>query len=433
MTIDTIVALASGRLPSAVAVVRISGPAAWNAVAVLLRSPLPPPRRLSLRQLWTPEGGKLLDIALVVVFPPPATATGEPVAELHLHGGIAVVDDVLTALIVQPGVRLAEAGEFTRRAFDNYRLDLTQVEGLAYLIAAETTTQRQQALALTGGALRQLADHWREQIIAVLAEAEAGLDFAEDEADVADRLVETSSEKLGAIAVALDQLIADAGRAARIRDGLTIVISGAPNVGKSSLVNALVMRDAAIVTAIPGTTRDLVEVPISLEGIAVVIIDTAGLRDTDDPIEIEGIRRAQARAVDADLVLNIVDFESSPAAYGSSWTVRNKVDLAGTAGFNADYCVSALTGVGIGALRGALAQWARDVIRPGEPALLVDVRHRVAFTAGADAVRAAAATPDLVLRCESLRHAAQALGRIAGRVEVDEILGRFFSQFCIGK
>ena len=433
MTAATIVALASGRPPSAVAVVRISGPMAWDAVAALLRSPLPPPRRLSLRELWGPDGTAPLDTALVVVFPSPATATGEPLAELHLHGGIAVVDDVLRALTAQVGVRLATAGEFTRRAFDNRRLDLAQVEGLADLIAAETSSPRSQALALTGGALSRLADDWRSRIIAVLADAEAGLDFAEDEADVANRITEASGTALGTIAAALDGLLADAGRAARIRDGLTIVVTGAPNVGKSSLVNALVMRPAAIVAAIPGTTRDLVEVPISLDGIAAVIIDTAGLRDTNDLVEMEGIRRARERAADADLVLHVVDCASALAVAQPGWTIRNKADLPGQWTTAVDYHVSALTGAGVGGLREGLSYWAQKRIRPGEPALLANARHRAAFADAAIAVHAAAGSPELVLRAENLRRAAHALGRIAGRVDVDDVLDRIFSQFCIGK
>lgn len=434
MTDDTIVALASGRPPSAVAVVRISGPQAWSVVAAMLRTPLPPPRRLSLRQLWSIDGSALLDTAMVAVFPEPATATGEAVGELHLHGGPAVIADVLTAMLAHPGVRLAHAGEFTRRAFDNGRLDLAQVEGLADLIAAETSSQRTQALALAGGGLSRLADGWRSRIVAILAEAEAGLDFAEDEADVAERIAEASTAKLHDVARALDDLIVDAGRAARIRDGLTIVVTGAPNVGKSSLVNALTMRPAAIVTAIAGTTRDLIEVPVNLDGVAAVIIDTAGLRETEDPVEREGIARARARAASADLVLHVVDSDHSGPADVGVWMIRNKCDLAPFAELRSDVrSVSALTGQGIGDLQAALAEWANALARPGEPALIANERHRAAFVDAAAAVHDAAATCDLVLRAEALRRSAQALGRIAGRVDVDDILDVIFSQFCIGK
>ena len=434
VTEDTIVALASGRPPSAIAIVRISGTIAWSVVAALLHSPLPQPRRLSLRKLRTPDGSFLLDTAMVVLFDAPSTATGEPLAELHLHGGPAVVADVLDAIVARPGVRLANPGEFTRRAFDNGRLDLSQVEGLADLIAAETSSQRAQALALTGGALSQLAETWRTQIIAILAEAEAGLDFAEDESDVADRVVEASAAKLTVVATGLDALLIDAGRAARIREGLTIVVTGAPNVGKSSLVNALSMRPAAIVTPVAGTTRDVIEVPISLDGVAAVIIDTAGLRETEDPIEREGIARARARAASADLVLHVVDTDTAGHVDGAVWTIRNKSDLNDDRRTMPDARhVSALTGLGMATLRAALTEWAHTIIRPGEPALIANERHRAAFADAAAAVHEAAATPDLVLRAESLRRAAQALGRIAGRVDVDDILDVIFSQFCIGK
>lgn len=431
MTASTIAALASGRPPSAVAVIRISGPAAIATLGGLLGGPPPPARRLSLRRLVDPDSASLLDMALVVVFPGPETATGEDLVELHLHGGPAVVGDVLAAVTRQPSVRLALAGEFTRRAFANNRLDLAQVEGLADLVAAETSSQRQQALALAGGALSLLAEGWRHRIIMVLAEAEAALDFAEDEADVAERLTISSGAALNALVIELEALIADSGRASRIRDGLAIVVTGAPNVGKSSLVNALAMRDAAIVTPIAGTTRDPIEVPINLGGVAATVIDTAGIRDSDDPVEQEGIRRARARAATADLVLALIDDGDAMPATG--WTIANKSDVRSHPHPAAQFQLSALTGEGIGALRAALVEWAAKVARPGEPALLSHARHRAAFADAADALRQAAAVDDLVLRTEDLRRAAHALGRIAGRVDVDDVLDRIFSQFCIGK
>ena len=431
----TIAALASGRPPSAIAIIRISGPSALPAAKSLVAGRLPPPRRMALRTLRDPRSGALLDSALVVVFPGPETATGEDIAELHLHGGAAVVADVLDTLVSQAGVRIAEAGEFTRRAFANQRLDLAQVEGLADLIGAETSSQRMQALALAGGALSNLANGWRSRIIAVLAQAEAGLDFAEDEADVAAHIDEASSATLASLADELETLLADAGRAARIRDGLTIAVIGPPNVGKSSLVNALSMRDAAIVNPVAGTTRDAIEVPLDLGGVAAVLIDTAGLRDTDDPIEQEGIRRARSRAASADLVLQIFELAAAPALSDArTWQILNKMDLAvGLQLKSARHAVSALTGQGISSLRAALAAWARDVTRPGEPALLAHARHRAAFAEAALAVQDAAKASEAVLRTEDLRRAVVALGRIAGRVDVDDILDVIFSQFCVGK
>lgn len=429
--IETIVALASGRPPAAVAVVRISGPQALSLVRELTGRAVPAPRRMSLRRLVGPDGA-VLDTALVVVFPGPDSATGEDLAELHLHGGPAVVAGVIEALVAADGVRLAVAGEFTRRGFANGRLDLAQVEGLADLVASETAAQRTQALALTGGVLSRAAEGWRERCLNILAEAEAALDFAEDEADVAERLQTAARDELLGLVAALEALVADAGRASRIREGLTIAVTGAPNVGKSSLVNALSGRDAAIVTAVPGTTRDVIEVPVDLGGVAAVLIDTAGLRETTDPIEAEGVRRARLRAADADLILRVVD-RAEPG--GDGWLVVNKVDLAGpvSIGDANVYGVSATRGDGLAELRAALVAWANAAVRPGEPALLVHARHREAFAAAAGVLRDAADADDMVLRAEGLRMAARAFGGIAGRVGVDDVLDRVFSRFCIGK
>lgn len=430
----TIAALASGRPPAAIAVIRVSGPQAFAAVAALTGRACPAARRMSLRKLRDPATGAMLDSALVAVFPGPDSASGEDLAELHLHGGAAVVSGVLEALVAVPGVRLAEAGEFTRRAFGNGRMDLAEVEGVADLIAAETASQRVQALALAGGALSRAADMWRSRCLDILAQAEAALDFGEDESDVAARLSEAARDELVALAGELRDLIADAARGARIRDGLTIAVTGPPNSGKSSLVNRLSGREAAIVTDIAGTTRDPIEVPLDLGGVAAMLIDTAGLRETSDPIEAEGIRRARARAAAADLVLHVVDGRPG-AAVGpeSAVLVVNKVDVLGAVEPAGGWGVSALRGDGIEAFRGWLADWAARVVRPGEPALLTHVRHRAVFADAAAAIEEAAGTEDAVLRAEALRHAARAFGRIAGRVDVDDVLDRIFSRFCIGK
>jgi tRNA modification GTPase len=432
---DTIAALASGRPPAALAVIRLSGPDAF-AAGCALAGRRPPPRRMSLCRLTDPANAVLLDSALVVIFPGPNSASGEDLAELHLHGGPAVISGVLAAATALPGVRLAEAGEYTRRAFANGRMDLAQVEGLADLVAAETASQRDQALALAGGALGRLAEAWRGRCLEVLSEAEAGLDFAEDEADVAERLDEAARQQLLTMADDLAQLIGDSARAARIRDGLTIAVTGAPNVGKSSLVNALAMRDVSIVTAVPGTTRDAIEVPIDLGGCAAVLIDTAGLRDTDDPVEAEGIARARRRAASADLVIAMASADAPvwPEAPHNRLLLLNKVDLGLPSALPAEaLAVSAATGQGLRELRDWLTNWARSAIRPGEPALLSHARHRAAFTAAEAALRHAADAPEPVLRAEALRAAAHAFGRIAGRVAVDDVLDRIFSRFCIGK
>jgi len=433
--IDTIAALASGRPPAALAVIRLSGPAAFQVVTALAGR-LPPPRRMSLCRLIDPANGLLLDSALVVIFPGPDSASGEDLAELHLHGGAAVIGGVLAAVTAMPGVRLAEPGEYTRRAFANGRMDLAQVEGLADLVAAETSSQRDQALALAGGALGRLAEDWRGRCLDVLAQAEAGLDFAEEEADVAERLDEAARQQLLAMADDLARLIADSTRAARIRDGLTIAVTGAPNVGKSSLVNALAMRDVSIVTSVAGTTRDAIEVAIDLGGIAAVLIDTAGLRDTDDPVEAQGIARARRRAADADLVIAVASADAPvwPEAPSARLLLLNKADLDLPPALPAAaLAVSATTGDGLPELRDWLTNWARTITRPGEPALLSHARHRAAFVAAESALRDAADAAEPVLRAEALRAAAHAFGRIAGRVAVDDVLDRIFSRFCIGK
>jgi tRNA modification GTPase len=429
---STIVALASGRPPSAIAVLRLSGPASLRALQNLTDGPALAPRRLTLRKLIEPGTGALLDRALVVFFPGPASVTGEDLVELHLHGGPAVVNGVLGALLQLPGLRLAEAGEFTRRAFSHQRMTLDEVEGLADLISAETESQRIQALALSGGALGRVADAWRDRCLTVLAEAEAGLDFAEDEADVAERLDERTAVELAGMAAELEAQLADSRRAERIRDGLTIVVSGPPNVGKSTIINALSQKDASIVTAVPGTTRDIIEVHVDLDGIACTLIDTAGLRETDDPIEAEGIRRARARAADCDLLVHVRD---DPLA---SWPdaglkLLNKHDLHQAQAPDGGLAISAASGDGVRPLRDYLADWAQETLRPGEPALLAHMRHRQAFEEAATALRDAASSMVPELRAEALRMATRAFGKISGKVAVDDVLDIIFSRFCVGK
>lgn len=426
----TIVALASGRSPAGIAVVRLSGPLAADALRTLSQTPLPLPRRLSLRRLIGPDGP--IDHTLVAWFPGPASATGEDTVEFHLHGSPAVVAGLIDALLATPGIRLAEPGEFTRRAFANGQLDLAQVEGLADLVAAETSAQRKQALSLAGGALSSLAEGWRSRCLALLAEAEAGLDFAEDEEDVAARIDEAAAAALANMAAELESLVIESGRAARIRDGLTIVVTGPPNVGKSSIVNALSMKQAAIVTAFPGTTRDSIEVPLDLGGIAAVLIDTAGLRETSDPIEAEGIARARARAASADLVLHVTDQpETVPPVSGL--LVLNKHDLHRQSAPAGHLTVSATSGAGLHQLRSYLVDWAQAATRPGETAPLAHARHRAAFADAASYLREAADAGLPELRAESLRQAAQCFSRIAGRIGIDDVLDLIFSRFCIGK
>lgn len=424
---DTIYALSSGRPPAGVAVVRLSGP---RALAVLesLAGRAIAPRVATLAALRDPSDGELIDRALVLGFPAPASFTGEDVAELHVHGGVAVVEALLRALGRIAGLRLAAPGEFSRRAFDNGKLDLTQAEGLADLIAAQTEAQRRLALAQAGGLLRDRAERWRAAIVRLLALVEAEIDFG-DEDDV-----DAGSDRVAIAALRADiaHVLDDARVGERLRDGLAIAVIGAPNVGKSSLINALARRDVAIVSEIAGTTRDTIEVALDLGGVPATLIDTAGLRDTDDPVEAEGIRRARARAASADLVLHVSDRVDGGA---DGQRVVNKIDSAGLApGHRGGVLyLSATTGAGLDTLEAWLIDWAANATRTDEPPLIARARHRAALAEAVARLDEALAEPDAVLHAESLRLAARALGRVTGMVDVEELLGEIFGRFCIGK
>lgn len=423
---DTIFALSSGRPPAGVAVVRLSGPASC-AVAERLAGRKLAPRQAILAALRDPDSG-LIDRGYVIAFPAPASFTGEDVVEFQIHGGQAVIAALLDFLAKQPGLRLAEAGEFTRRAFENGKLDLTQAEGLADLIDARTEAQRRQALSQAGGGLRDVADRWRAAIVALMAEAEAGLDFAdEDDVDVSDGT--------GAIGALHDEIATELARAPigeRLRDGLTIAVVGEPNVGKSSLVNILARRPVAIVSPSPGTTRDVIEVALDLGGVPATLIDTAGLREAADPVEAEGIARARARAAEADLVLHVA--ETQPAL-PLGQVVLSKCDLyARPEGVHSGgLCVSAKTGAGIADLEQWLVDWATAQLPASEPALITRRRQRDALAEARDALGEAVEASDPVLRAEYLRLASRALAALVGRVGVEEVLGEIFGRFCIGK
>jgi tRNA modification GTPase len=417
-----IFALSSGLPPAGVAVIRLSGAGCLEAVARLVH-PLPPPRAAMLRSIRSVESRQHIDKALVLVFPGPDSFTGEDMAELHCHGSPAVVAAVQRELLAL-GLEPAEPGEFTRRAFGNGRIDLTQAEALADLIAAETEAQRDQALANAGGRLRRQAEIWREAILALRAETEADLDFA-DESDVA---IASTTEPLRSLAAAIESGLASAALAERVRHGLTIAVVGPVNAGKSSLVNALAAREVAIVTAVPGTTRDVIEVQLDLGGVPATLLDTAGLRDSTDPVEQEGIRRARARAATADLVLDLGDS-------GAGLAVVNRIDETGDApGIRGGKAyVSAVTGAGLEALRAHLVSWAATCVPRGEPALVTTARQAHLLAEARAFLREAESQPDSLLRAESLRLAARALGRLTGAVDPEDVLGAIFSRFCIGK
>src|SRR5215212_2938527 len=324
---QTIFALSSGRLPSAIALVRVSGPQAGK-IATTLAGKLPSPRTAT-RALLRDVGQRPIDDAVVLWFPGPASATGEDVAEFHVHGGRAVLSALFAALSSLEDVRAAEPGEFTRRAFENGKLDLTEAEGLDDLIHADTDRQRRQALRQLKGLLGDRARDWRARIIEASALIEAGIDFS-DEGDVPAELIAPALAKVKALLAEIEEVLAGQGRSERLRDGLVVAIAGPPNVGKSTLMNQLARREVAIVSPHAGTTRDVIEVQLDLDGYPVTVIDTAGIRETDDPVEQEGVRRARSRAADADLVLWLADLSPVAVQHDGTapvWMVRNKIDL----------------------------------------------------------------------------------------------------------
>jgi tRNA modification GTPase len=456
---DTIFALSSGRPPAAIAVVRMSGPRS-GAVLEAMIGRLPAPRRAALARVRDPATGELIDEALALWFPAPASETGEDIAELQLHGGRAVIAAVVAALGKLEGCRPAEPGEFTRRAFEAGRLDLTQVEGLGDLIAAETQAQRRQAFGQLRGLLGDRAESWRQRVIEASALVEAGIDFS-DEGDVPKNLLARALAIVRVLAAEIAQALASAERGERLREGLWVVIAGPPNAGKSTLLNRIARRDAAIVSPTAGTTRDVIEVHLDLDGYPVNLLDTAGIRAvSDDPIEREGMRRAREAAARAHLVLWAVDasevdaasiaaLEHEPLAAGTSrWIVVNKIDLIEpqraqavplleTLGTRHEfYQVSAATGAGVEHLIAALARFADTCFTP-EPALVTRQRQHAALTevmqalAGAMQLAEQGAGEELV--AEQLRRATTSLGRLTGRVDVEDILDVIFREFCVGK
>lgn len=446
---QTIFALSSGRPPSAIALVRVSGPQA-GLVLTTLAGKQPTPRQAS-RRLLRDGAGQPIDDAVVLWFPGPGTATGEDVAEFHVHGGRAVLAALLAVISLIPNTRAAEPGEFTRRAFENGKLDLTEAEGLDDLIHADTDRQRRQALRQLQGLLGDRARDWRERIIEASALIEAGIDFS-DEGDVPAELMAPAVKAIKALHDEIAKVLAAQGHSERLRDGLVVAIAGEPNVGKSTLMNQLARREVAIVSPHAGTTRDVIEVQLDLDGYPVTVIDTAGIRETDDPVEQEGVRRARARAEDADLVLWLVEREraADPGAVrslrtagegqrssGSVWIVRNKIDLGGaaTARPAGEFGISASRGDGIPELVEALVKFAADFFGTTEGALVTRTRQRDLLVRASDGLRRSL---ELVeegeeLAAEELRAAAYALGRLLGRVDVEDVLGAIFQKFCIGK
>jgi tRNA modification GTPase len=444
---DTIFALATAPGRAGVAVLRLSGPAAGAALAALAGK-LPPARRAS-RARFRDSAGELIDDGLALFFPAPRSLTGEDVAELHIHGSRAVIAALIAALGARPGLRLAEPGEFTRRAFENGKLDLTAAEGVADLVAAETAAQRRQALRQLSGELGRLYDGWRMRLMQALAHLEAEIDFPEE--GLPDELSARVAGEIRALRAELAAHLADRHRGERLRDGVAVAIVGPPNAGKSSLMNALARRDVAITAATAGTTRDVIEVALDLGGYPVVLADTAGLRQAADAVEEEGVRRARARAAAADLRLIVLDATRPQEAAGlgelfgpESLVVANKIDLApgrdpawaDALGAGPAARLSVATGAGLGEL---LARLEAEVARrfcPGDAPLITRERHRAALEdclQGLDRFLAGGFAGRAELAAEDLRLATRALGRITGRVDVEDMLDIIFREFCIGK
>jgi tRNA modification GTPase len=505
-TRPTIFALSSGRGPAAIAVIRISGPRAGDALKALTGK-IPSPRQAALARIRDPRTQDVIDEALGLWFPAPHSETGEDVAELQLHGGRAVIAAVLGALASLDGLRAAEAGEFTRRAFENGKLDLTAVEGLADLVAAETQGQRRQAFRQMKGLLGNRAEAWRQRLIQALALVEARIDFS-DEADVPENLLQPALAIARELETEIAAALADGGRGERLREGLVVAIAGPPNAGKSTLLNRIARREAAIVSPFAGTTRDVIEVHLDLGGWPVTLLDTAGIRETADPVELEGVRRARERANGADLVLWVVDAGQGASAENAAgegaakasvapegeqserprndefndlgpiiWLIRNKIDLflvskkrtehgmhnivTSEAAFDPkkaltnmvnkgltdrnessaysseyEFNISAVTGDGFDRLLDQLSRQAETFLAGAEQAVVTRARHRRALeevVAALGRVQAGEVAAREDLLAEELRIAARALGRLTGRVDVEDVLDVIFREFCIGK
>jgi tRNA modification GTPase len=422
---DTIFALSSGRPPAAISVVRISGVGA-HAAGTAIAGTLPEPRCAAVRELKHPASGELLDEALVLRFDSPASSTGEDVVEFQCHGGRAVVDAILGALAGIEGLRIAQPGEFTRRAFENGRIDLTEAEGLADLIEAETESQRKAALAIAEGGLRKQIEAWQERLLALSARAEQAIDY--DEVDEPDpSLVRDCGELAAELRSWLGR-----PRAELLKDGVRIVVAGPPNAGKSSLLNAIAGQERAIVTDIPGTTRDHIEVPLALVGVPMLLTDTAGLRATEDPVEAIGVGRAHALVEAADVLVWLGRPDEMPP-HPRAIQVHAKADLPGRGvAPDGSLPVSAVTGAGLAELLREIAASAQGVL-PSEDAISLNHRQAAQVAEAADALEQGARASDPVIAAEGLRLARGAFDRLTGRAGIEDVLDTLFSRFCLGK
>lgn len=427
MTRDTIFALSSGRPPAAISVIRVSGPQA-HAAGALLAGALPEPRFAAVRELKDPASGELLDQAIVLRFDSPASSTGEDTVEIQCHGGRSVVDGVLASLAGIEGLRVAAPGEFTRRAFENGRIDLTEAEGLADLIEAETATQRRAALLMAEGGLTKQISDWRRQLLDLSARAEAAIDYVDEDSVDSDAELSCDCARLAA---ELDKWLSRP-RAEPLREGVRVVIAGPPNVGKSSLLNAITGSERAIVTDIPGTTRDHIDVPLSIAGIPIRLTDTAGLRDSEELVEQAGIERAFALVRAADILLWLGEPNQAPE-HPRVLLVHARCDLPGREiAPHRSTAVSSKTGEGLEALLSAVTSQAR-VVLPAEGELALNRRQSNELTQAHEALRSAVAATDVVLIADGLRSALGAFDRLTGKAGVEDVLDALFGRFCLGK
>ena len=430
---ETIYAISSGATKAGVCVIRISGEDASKSLTSLTNKPLPKHRMASVRYLY--DGKELLDDALVIYFQSPNSFTGEDVVELHIHGGRAVIDGVLQALSKIDNFRLAEPGEFSRRAFENAKMDLTKAEAIADLIDAETKAQKKQALRQMEGELGKLYESWRQKLKEILAYTEATIDFSEDEVSV-DSMLPKIKEALKEI----ENHLNDRGCGEKLREGLSIAILGSPNAGKSQLLNAIAKREVAIVSETAGTTRDIIDVHLDLNGYPAIISDTAGIREADNDIEHEGIMRALKKAENADI--KIVMFDSTKPANQESLdlidddtiVVLNKCDMADSSDVVKDAIkISALTGINLDSLLDILEKETEKRLFSAGSATITRDRHRKFLQTACDSLNRAMTAEDLVLQAEDVRCAVREIGKITGSVEIEELLDIIFSDFCIGK